>query len=140
MLFPHNYPWAPPKVQIITTDAGRCRFNPNLYSNGNISTLPSSPYQSPSPFLSPSTSQHRIYLYSFPYIPIFCYLFKTIDYRLRWPSSSSSIIYTSNYIIINRQSMSIYFGYVDWPRMDANSNYAIHVVEYSIADEQQTLP
>lgn len=36
MRFPHNYPWDPPKVFIMTTDAGRCRFNPNLYSNGKV--------------------------------------------------------------------------------------------------------
>eukprot|EP01119_Soliformovum_irregulare_P018691 TRINITY_DN5781_c0_g1_i2.p1 TRINITY_DN5781_c0_g1~~TRINITY_DN5781_c0_g1_i2.p1 ORF type:complete len:609 (-),score=152.14 TRINITY_DN5781_c0_g1_i2:44-1870(-) len=36
MIFPHDYPWKPPQVQIQTTDSGRTRFNPNLYSNGKV--------------------------------------------------------------------------------------------------------
>lgn len=53
MLFPHDYPWKPPKVQLydfwiqkkscfsdiffrITTDNGGVRFNPNLYANGKV--------------------------------------------------------------------------------------------------------
>eukprot|EP01087_Luapelamoeba_hula_P024322 TRINITY_DN921_c1_g1_i1.p1 TRINITY_DN921_c1_g1~~TRINITY_DN921_c1_g1_i1.p1 ORF type:complete len:913 (-),score=180.52 TRINITY_DN921_c1_g1_i1:35-2773(-) len=36
MIFPHNYPWAPPKVQIMTTDSNQVRFNPNLYSCGKV--------------------------------------------------------------------------------------------------------
>ena len=34
--FPPNYPASPPKVQIMTTDGGRVRFNPNLYRNGKV--------------------------------------------------------------------------------------------------------
>lgn len=36
LIFPHDYPWQPPKVQLITTDSGRVRFNPNLYANGKV--------------------------------------------------------------------------------------------------------
>jgi len=36
MRFPANYPWAPPKVIIVTTDDGNCRFNPNLYADGKV--------------------------------------------------------------------------------------------------------
>eukprot|EP01118_Nematostelium_gracile_P010118 TRINITY_DN3460_c0_g1_i2.p1 TRINITY_DN3460_c0_g1~~TRINITY_DN3460_c0_g1_i2.p1 ORF type:complete len:886 (-),score=282.73 TRINITY_DN3460_c0_g1_i2:28-2508(-) len=36
MIYPHDYPWKPPKVNIMTTDSGRTRFNPNLYSNGKV--------------------------------------------------------------------------------------------------------
>jgi len=36
MKFPANYPWGPPKVLLITTDDGRCRFNPNLYAEGKV--------------------------------------------------------------------------------------------------------
>lgn len=34
-LFPHNYPWAPPKV-IYHTNDGKTRFNPNLYRDGKV--------------------------------------------------------------------------------------------------------
>jgi len=34
--FPPNYPTSPPKVQIMTTDEGRVRFNPILYRNGKV--------------------------------------------------------------------------------------------------------
>ena len=34
--FPHNYPWASPRVLLRTTDHGVCRFNPNLYANGKV--------------------------------------------------------------------------------------------------------
>lgn len=33
---PNDYPLQPPRVKFMTTDAGRVRFNPNLYSNGKI--------------------------------------------------------------------------------------------------------
>ncbi|GLV43759.1 Parkin Interacting Substrate [Carabus blaptoides fortunei] len=33
---PSNYPIEPPRVKLMTTDAGRVRFNPNLYKNGKI--------------------------------------------------------------------------------------------------------
>tara|TARA_B100000035_G_scaffold185849_1_gene158576 strand:- start:976 stop:1695 length:720 start_codon:yes stop_codon:yes gene_type:complete len=33
--FPHNYPWAPPKV-IYNTNDGKTRFNPNLYRDGKV--------------------------------------------------------------------------------------------------------
>lgn len=33
---PNNYPIEPPKVKLMTTDAGKVRFNPNLYKNGKI--------------------------------------------------------------------------------------------------------
>ena len=33
--FPHNYPWAPPKV-IYHTNDGKTRFNPNLYRDGKV--------------------------------------------------------------------------------------------------------
>lgn len=33
---PNNYPIEPPQVKLMTTDAGRVRFNPNLYKNGKI--------------------------------------------------------------------------------------------------------
>jgi len=36
MRFPHNYPWASPKVILRTTDNGCVRFNPNLYANGKV--------------------------------------------------------------------------------------------------------
>ncbi|KAL1443439.1 hypothetical protein MTO96_007517 [Rhipicephalus appendiculatus] len=36
MKFPANYPVNPPRVRIMTTDAGRVRFNPNLYANGKV--------------------------------------------------------------------------------------------------------
>lgn len=36
MIYPHDYPWRPPKVQLITTDNGQTRFNPNLYANGKV--------------------------------------------------------------------------------------------------------
>lgn len=36
MKFPADYPISPPKVRIMTTDAGRVRFNPNLYSCGKV--------------------------------------------------------------------------------------------------------
>lgn len=33
---PANYPIVPPRVRLMTTDAGRVRFNPNLYANGKV--------------------------------------------------------------------------------------------------------
>ncbi|KAH7971531.1 hypothetical protein HPB49_025565 [Dermacentor silvarum] len=33
---PPNYPIQPPRVRLMTTDAGRVRFNPNLYANGMV--------------------------------------------------------------------------------------------------------
>ena len=33
---PPNYPAAPPKAEIVTTDGGRVRFNPNLYRDGKV--------------------------------------------------------------------------------------------------------
>eukprot|EP01112_Ceratiomyxa_fruticulosa_P017746 TRINITY_DN5591_c0_g1_i1.p1 TRINITY_DN5591_c0_g1~~TRINITY_DN5591_c0_g1_i1.p1 ORF type:complete len:500 (-),score=106.54 TRINITY_DN5591_c0_g1_i1:37-1458(-) len=36
MKFPHDYPWNPPKVLLMTTDSGRTRFNPNLYADGKV--------------------------------------------------------------------------------------------------------
>ncbi|KAK9887619.1 hypothetical protein WA026_023578 [Henosepilachna vigintioctopunctata] len=33
---PSDYPIVPPKVKFMTTDAGRVRFNPNLYKNGKV--------------------------------------------------------------------------------------------------------
>lgn len=32
----NDYPQKPPKVQFLTTDAGRVRFNPNLYNCGKV--------------------------------------------------------------------------------------------------------
>lgn len=34
--FPPEYPISPPRVRIVTTDAGRVRFNPTLYANGKV--------------------------------------------------------------------------------------------------------
>ncbi|XP_065307226.1 ubiquitin-conjugating enzyme E2 Z-like [Dermacentor albipictus] len=36
MKFPPQYPISPPRVRIMTTDAGRVRFNPNLYAHGKV--------------------------------------------------------------------------------------------------------
>lgn len=36
MKFPRDYPLSPPRVRIMTTDAGRVRFNPNLYACGKV--------------------------------------------------------------------------------------------------------
>ncbi|XP_065288647.1 ubiquitin-conjugating enzyme E2 Z-like [Dermacentor albipictus] len=36
MRFPSDYPLSPPRVRIMTTDAGRVRFNPNLYACGRV--------------------------------------------------------------------------------------------------------
>ena len=36
MTFPDDYPHNPPHVTLLTTDCGRVRFNPNLYSNGKV--------------------------------------------------------------------------------------------------------
>eukprot|EP01122_Echinamoeba_exundans_P007647 TRINITY_DN2398_c0_g1_i1.p1 TRINITY_DN2398_c0_g1~~TRINITY_DN2398_c0_g1_i1.p1 ORF type:complete len:897 (+),score=244.48 TRINITY_DN2398_c0_g1_i1:337-3027(+) len=36
MVYPHDYPWNPPKVTLVTTNNGTVRFNPNLYSNGKV--------------------------------------------------------------------------------------------------------
>ncbi|KAH7984043.1 ubiquitin-conjugating enzyme E2 Z [Rhipicephalus sanguineus] len=36
MKCPPNYPVVPPRVRIMTTDAGRVRFNPNLYACGKV--------------------------------------------------------------------------------------------------------
>ena len=33
---PDDFPNQPPKARIITTDGGRCRFNPNLYADGKV--------------------------------------------------------------------------------------------------------
>lgn len=33
---PPDYPIQPPRVRLMTTDQGRVRFNPNLYSNGKV--------------------------------------------------------------------------------------------------------
>lgn len=33
---PSDYPIRPPKVKLMTTDAGRVRFNPNMYHSGKI--------------------------------------------------------------------------------------------------------
>ncbi|XP_054921303.2 ubiquitin-conjugating enzyme E2 Z-like [Dermacentor andersoni] len=33
---PPDYPIQPPRVRLMTTDAGRVRFNPNLYENGKV--------------------------------------------------------------------------------------------------------
>lgn len=35
-IFMGNYPYEPPKVQLLTTGKGNVRFNPNLYSNGHV--------------------------------------------------------------------------------------------------------
>jgi ubiquitin-protein ligase len=32
--YPHDYPISAPQVKITTTEGGRTRFNPNLYSDG----------------------------------------------------------------------------------------------------------
>jgi len=34
--FPDDYPREPPRVRLITTGSGTCRFNPNLYANGKV--------------------------------------------------------------------------------------------------------
>ncbi|WEW58598.1 ubiquitin-conjugating enzyme [Emydomyces testavorans] len=34
--FPKDYPASPPKVESVTTNGGRCRFNPNIYACGKI--------------------------------------------------------------------------------------------------------
>ncbi|KAL1421064.1 hypothetical protein MTO96_023492 [Rhipicephalus appendiculatus] len=36
MKFPPDYPIRPPRVRMVTTDAGRVSFNPNLYANGKV--------------------------------------------------------------------------------------------------------
>lgn len=36
IFLPPNYPQAPPKFTLLTTGAGKVRFNPNLYSNGKV--------------------------------------------------------------------------------------------------------
>ncbi|KAK4883640.1 hypothetical protein RN001_006959 [Aquatica leii] len=33
---PNDYPIRPPKVKLMTTDAGNVRFNPNIYSSGKV--------------------------------------------------------------------------------------------------------
>lgn len=33
---PYDFPNCPPKVELLTTDFGRVRFNPNLYANGKV--------------------------------------------------------------------------------------------------------
>lgn len=33
---PYDFPIQPPKVRFMTTDAGRVRFNPNIYANGKV--------------------------------------------------------------------------------------------------------
>ncbi|OJJ46218.1 hypothetical protein ASPZODRAFT_133226 [Penicilliopsis zonata CBS 506.65] len=34
--FGRNYPAHPPTVQAVTTNGGRCRFNPNIYASGKV--------------------------------------------------------------------------------------------------------
>ncbi|KAK2743518.1 hypothetical protein FQN57_004815 [Myotisia sp. PD_48] len=34
--FPKDYPASPPHVNAITTNGGRCRFNPNIYATGKV--------------------------------------------------------------------------------------------------------
>ncbi|EED13238.1 ubiquitin conjugating enzyme, putative [Talaromyces stipitatus ATCC 10500] len=34
--FPEDYPGNPPKVTALTTNSGRCRFNPNIYAGGKV--------------------------------------------------------------------------------------------------------
>ncbi|KAH8691999.1 ubiquitin conjugating enzyme [Talaromyces proteolyticus] len=34
--FPRDYPASPPNVNALTTNAGRCRFNPNIYAGGKV--------------------------------------------------------------------------------------------------------
>ena len=34
--FPKDYPLSPPSVRLLTTNGGRCRFNPNLYNCGKV--------------------------------------------------------------------------------------------------------
>lgn len=34
--FPTNYPFASPKLRLMTTGGGKVRFNPNLYSSGKV--------------------------------------------------------------------------------------------------------
>lgn len=34
--FPDDYPREPPRVRLITTGSGTCRFNPNLYASGKV--------------------------------------------------------------------------------------------------------
>lgn len=34
--FPNDYPIEPPKVKLMTTDAGKVRFNPNFYNCGKV--------------------------------------------------------------------------------------------------------
>ncbi|EER28740.1 hypothetical protein D8B26_000985 [Coccidioides posadasii str. Silveira] len=34
--FPKDYPASPPKVESVTTNGGRCRFNPNIYACGKV--------------------------------------------------------------------------------------------------------
>eukprot|EP01117_Protostelium_nocturnum_P002171 TRINITY_DN1280_c0_g1_i4.p1 TRINITY_DN1280_c0_g1~~TRINITY_DN1280_c0_g1_i4.p1 ORF type:complete len:882 (-),score=332.81 TRINITY_DN1280_c0_g1_i4:226-2871(-) len=36
MVFPSDYPWKSPAVQLVTTDNGAVRFNPNLYACGKV--------------------------------------------------------------------------------------------------------
>ncbi|KAK8762372.1 hypothetical protein V5799_026362 [Amblyomma americanum] len=36
MKFPQDYPISPPRVRMVTTDAGRVSFNPNLYACGKV--------------------------------------------------------------------------------------------------------
>ena len=36
VLFPCDYPFAPPKVKLLTTGGGVVRFGPNLYANGKV--------------------------------------------------------------------------------------------------------
>jgi ubiquitin-conjugating enzyme E2 Z len=33
---PYDYPSNPPHMELLTTDSGRVRFNPNLYANGKV--------------------------------------------------------------------------------------------------------
>ena len=34
--FPPNYPLVPPAASFLTTNNGRCRFNPNFYADGKV--------------------------------------------------------------------------------------------------------
>lgn len=45
--YPHNYPYSPPKVTILTNN-GQTRFNPNLYVNGKVCLSLLNTWQGPS--------------------------------------------------------------------------------------------
>ncbi|KAK8765227.1 hypothetical protein V5799_032165 [Amblyomma americanum] len=50
---PPDYPLSPPRMRLMTTDAGRVRFNVNLYNSGNVclSTIKTAPGPGWSPAL-----------------------------------------------------------------------------------------